>query len=68
MKKIVKTVVDLSHRAEPSAEQRARLSRLAKVPDSDIDYSDIPPLSDQFWKSAVRNPFYRTDPSSKSRR
>ena len=59
MKKIVKTVVDLSRRAEPTAEQLARLSLLAKLPDSDIDYSDIPPLSDQFWKSAVRNPFYR---------
>ncbi|CAM3314058.1 hypothetical protein [Polaromonas hydrogenivorans] len=41
-------------------EQRARLSMLAKMPDSDsdidIDYSDIPPLSDDFWKNAVRNP------------
>ena len=29
------------------------------MPDGDIDYSDIPPLSDEFWKNAVRNPFYK---------
>ncbi len=29
------------------------------MPDDKIDYSDIPPLTDGFWKHAVRNPFYR---------
>jgi uncharacterized protein (DUF4415 family) len=29
------------------------------MPDEKIDYSDIPPLTDRFWKRAVRNPFYR---------
>jgi len=28
-------------------EQRARLSRLARKPDSEIDFSDIPPLTDE---------------------
>jgi uncharacterized protein (DUF4415 family) len=27
-------------------------------PDGDIDYGEIPPLADTFWKNAVRNPFY----------
>jgi uncharacterized protein (DUF4415 family) len=27
--------------------QRAQLDRLKKMPDSEIDYSDIPPLSDE---------------------
>ena len=27
--------------------QKAQLDRLAKMPDSEIDYSDIPPLSDE---------------------
>jgi uncharacterized protein (DUF4415 family) len=31
----------------------------ARRPDSEIDYSDIPPLPESFWKNAVRNPFYR---------
>jgi uncharacterized protein (DUF4415 family) len=29
------------------------------MPDDQIDYSDIPPLTDEFWKNAVRNPFYK---------
>lgn len=40
-------------------EQRARLSLLASRDDSEIDYSETPPLGDAFWKSATRNPFYK---------
>ena len=29
------------------------------MPDDQIDYSESPPLSDDFWKNAVPNPFYR---------
>jgi uncharacterized protein (DUF4415 family) len=29
------------------------------MPDSEIDYSDISPLDDAFWRSAVCNPFYK---------
>lgn len=29
------------------------------MPNSEIDYSDIPPLTEEFWKNAVRNPWYR---------
>ena len=42
-----------------SAAQRRRLEKLAQLPDSEIDFSDIPPLDEKFWKNAVRNPFYR---------
>jgi len=35
------------------------LARLAARPDSEIDFSDIPPLDERFWDNAVRNPFYR---------
>lgn len=40
-------------------EQRANLKALAARPDSEIDYSDIPPLTDEFWKKAVRGRFYK---------
>lgn len=40
-------------------ERKAELKALAEMPDSEIDYSDIPPLDDAFWKNAVQNPFYR---------
>ena len=42
-----------------STGQKRELAKLATKPDSEIDYSDIPPLSEKFWKNAVRNPFYR---------
>jgi uncharacterized protein (DUF4415 family) len=42
-----------------TAERRAELEALAKMPDKHIDYSDIPQLTDDFWKNAVRNPFYK---------
>jgi hypothetical protein len=35
--------------------QKAELEALAKIPDSEIDYSDIPPLSDEFFERAIRN-------------
>lgn len=40
-------------------ERKAALKALAQRPDSEIDYSDIAPLDDAFWKNAVRNPFYK---------
>ena len=40
-------------------DRRAELKALAQRPDSNIDYSDIPPLDDQFWARAVPNPFSR---------
>jgi uncharacterized protein (DUF4415 family) len=39
--------------------QRHQITALAARPDSQIDYSDIPPLTADFWRGAVRNPFYR---------
>lgn len=39
--------------------QMVELKKLAKMPEERIDYSDIPPLTDQFWLNAVKNPFYR---------
>jgi uncharacterized protein (DUF4415 family) len=42
-----------------SAKQLRRLKRIAQRPDSEIDFSDIPELTEKFWRNAVRNPFYR---------
>lgn len=39
--------------------RKRRLAKLAEQPDAQIDCSDIPPASDEFWTEAVRNPFYR---------
>src|ERR1700752_1601968 len=39
--------------------RKRRLAKLAARPDSEIDFSDLPPLKESFWRNAVRNPFYR---------
>ena len=39
--------------------RKRKLALLAMQSDSEIDFSDIPPLDESFWKNAVRNPFYR---------
>jgi uncharacterized protein (DUF4415 family) len=40
-------------------ERKAELKALADMPDSEVDYSDIAPLTQEFWKNAVPNPFYK---------
>lgn len=39
--------------------RKAELKALAARPDSEINYSDIPQLDDQFWARAVPNPFFK---------
>jgi hypothetical protein len=48
---------DMSHKLSTKLEEN--LKSLAAMPDDEIDYSDIPPLPDELWEKAVRNPFYR---------
>ncbi|MDR7927270.1 BrnA antitoxin family protein [Acidithiobacillus thiooxidans] len=42
-----------------SDERLAELKMLKERPDSEIDYSDIPPLDETFWARAVPNPFFK---------
>ena len=48
-------------RASPSltARQKRELAAVAALPDHQIDTSDIPELSPDAWKDAVRGRFYR---------
>ena len=56
MKKLVqKTLID----SPMTPSRKSRLTRLALLPDSKIDLSDIPQLKESFWKNAIRNPYYR---------
>lgn len=59
MSKQITRDIDLANPPALTPKQMTRLALLAKRPDSDIDYSDIPPLTDEFWKNAVQNPFYK---------
>ena len=56
MSKIVRKTLD---ECKLTPARKRRLAELAKRPDSEIDYSDIPPLPESFWRNAIRNPFYR---------
>jgi uncharacterized protein (DUF4415 family) len=40
-------------------EDRANLRALTVRPDSEIDFSDIPELTEEQWKTAERGHFYR---------
>ena len=56
MKKMIRK--SFSDRRLTPARKR-RLQNLFARPDRDIDTSDIPELTEKFWKNAVRNPYYR---------
>lgn len=55
MTKIVKILSD----RRLTAVRKRRLEKLSRQPDNQIDTSDIPELTERFWKQAIRNPFYR---------
>lgn len=57
--KMIRTTLDLNNIPPLTDEQRTRFAALAAMPDSEIDYSDIPETTDEFWKNAVRNPLYK---------
>jgi uncharacterized protein (DUF4415 family) len=58
-KKLVKHDVDLANLPPLTERQKAELAALAVRPDSEIDTSDIPSLTEEFWKNAVRGRFYK---------
>jgi uncharacterized protein (DUF4415 family) len=57
--KIVRYEFDPTNPSPLRDEQRERLRALDGMNDEDIDFSDIPPLGETFWKNAVRGQFYR---------
>lgn len=63
--KMVSFTLDLNGPRPPLNEaQKKRLEVLKNMPDSEIDTSDIPPLDENFWKNAIRNPFYKPTKTS----
>ncbi|MDR0780521.1 MAG: BrnA antitoxin family protein [Pseudomonadales bacterium] len=64
MSKIIRYEMDLNNPPPLTDKQKAEIKALAAMPDDQIDYSDIPPLDDAFWKNAVRNPFYKPTKTS----
>jgi uncharacterized protein (DUF4415 family) len=63
-KQITQYELDLNNPPPLTKRQQAEINALKSMPDDAIDYSDIPPLSDDFWKKAVRNPVYKPTKTS----
>ena len=63
-KQMVRFEMDLSNPPPLTVAQQAEIKALRNKPDSEIDYSDIPPLDEKFWKNAIRNPFYKPTKTS----
>jgi uncharacterized protein (DUF4415 family) len=63
-RKMVQYEIDLSNPPALTTAQKAELKALRAKPESEIDYSDIPPLTEDFWKRVVGNPFYRPTKTS----
>jgi uncharacterized protein (DUF4415 family) len=58
-KKVVKRTVNLAKPPALTKKQKVELAGLAARPDSEIDFSDIPPLTEEFWKNAARGQYYK---------
>lgn len=52
-----------AHAARLTDEDRDELQKSAALPDERIDYSDIPPLDDDFFRRARPGVMYRPDPA-----
>jgi len=63
-KKPVKREVELANLPPLSAKQKAELAALAARREEDVDYSDMPPLSAEFWKNAEQGKFYKPTKTS----
>lgn len=57
--KIIRYEIDLANPLPITDSQKAEIAALSQLPDSEIDYSDIPPLTDDYFRNAVRGRFYR---------
>lgn len=63
-KKLVKRTVDPAKLPSLTKKQKLELAALAARPDSEIDFSDIAPLGEEFWKDAVRGKYYKPTKTS----
>jgi uncharacterized protein (DUF4415 family) len=52
-------VLDFDNLPPLTDKQKAQIEKLKAKKDEDIDLSDIPELTEDFWKNAKRGHFYR---------
>ena len=56
---MTKTVRKTLAECKAAPGRKRELAKLAAMPDDEIDFSDLPELTEKFWQNAVANPFYR---------
>ena len=64
MNKTVTYQVDLANLPPLTQKQKDELTVLANMPDNQINYSDIAPVTEDFWKNATHGHLYRPVKSS----
>ena len=63
-KDLVSRTIDPAAPPTLTAAQQAELKQLAAVPEQEIDFTDIPKLTPEFFSRAVHNPFYKPTKTS----
>lgn len=63
-KRSVKYQLDPQNPPALTAKQLKEIAALATQTDEQIDKSDVAALGNDFWKNAVRNPFYKATKQS----
>jgi uncharacterized protein (DUF4415 family) len=64
MKKNVKFTLDTANPPPLTDAQQTEIKALSNMADKEIDFTDIPELTDAFWKNAVQNSYYRPTKTS----
>ena len=59
MPKIVRYEFDPANPPPLTEAQKAEIAALKARPEDDVDTSDIPELTEEFWQNAVRNPYFK---------
>ncbi len=59
MSKTVRYKFDPTNPPPPTEAQKAEIAALKARPEDDVDTSDIPELTEEFWRKAVRNPYFK---------
>jgi uncharacterized protein (DUF4415 family) len=59
MSKIVRYKFDPANPPPLTEAQKAEIAALKARSEDDVDTSDIPELTEEFWQSAVRNPYLK---------
>ncbi len=60
MSNAVRYKIDLNKLPQLRDEQTDEFNAFSEMLDSEIDFSDIPPLDEKFWPNTLRKPSYKS--------